>query len=162
MAGHMGLFGVDKRGQIFAVLIWSCSFNFKEYLMTKRFRIILIVFSLCMSSVSFSQPADNGLPNGYVETKSDSFKVWSLSKNSWVSVEAFWSSYVDENGGLTWKQSEQYPPYSEVKEFDTFLVEVSEGLCLMEFFHSRWRRANDVRRWDDAFNEYGGCPTVFD
>jgi len=32
----------------------------------------------------------------------------------------------------------------------------------MEFIHERWRRANDVRRWDDAFNDYAGCPHVFD
>lgn len=31
----------------------------------------------------------------------------------------------------------------------------------MEFFHNRWRRANDVRRWDPLFNEHGGCPDVF-
>ena len=42
------------------------------------------------------------------------------------------------------------------------MVEVKSGLCLMEFFHTRWRRANDVRRWDDRFNEYAGCAKVFD
>ncbi len=42
------------------------------------------------------------------------------------------------------------------------IIEVESGPCLMEFFHTRWRRANDVRRWVAAFNEYGGCPDVFD
>ena len=64
-------------------------------------------------------------------------------------------------GGLTWGSGTEYPPYAEVSELDTFLVQVDEGTCLMEFFHERWRRANDVRRWDDAFNNYGGCPHVF-
>ena len=30
------------------------------------------------------------------------------------------------------------------------------------FFHSRWRRANDVRRWNPQFNEVLGCSVVFD
>ena len=42
------------------------------------------------------------------------------------------------------------------------MVELAQGPCLMEFFHSRWRRANDVRRWDESHNEFGGCPYVFD
>ena len=33
---------------------------------------------------------------------------------------------------------------------------------LMYFFHRRWRRANDVWRWDPSFNRYSGCATVFD
>ena len=36
-------------------------------------------------------------------------------------------------------------------------VEVEQGPCLLEFFQSRWRRANDVRRWDEAMNEVAGC-----
>jgi hypothetical protein len=32
----------------------------------------------------------------------------------------------------------------------------------MALFHSRWRRANDVRRWDPKFNDYAGCPEVFE
>ncbi|MCX7552272.1 hypothetical protein OS175_00150 [Marinicella sp. S1101] len=77
-------------------------------------------------------------------------------------VEVFWMAYTQSKGGLTWGRSAQYPEYNLVKEGDTFMVELSQGPCLMEFFHSRWRRANDVRRWDDSINEYGGCPFVFD
>jgi hypothetical protein len=32
----------------------------------------------------------------------------------------------------------------------------------MQFHHEKWRRAQDVNRWDDKFNLYGGCPYVFD
>jgi hypothetical protein len=32
----------------------------------------------------------------------------------------------------------------------------------MQFFHQRWRRANDVQRWNDRFNDYAGCAHVFD
>tara|TARA_B100001063_G_scaffold218143_1_gene221279 strand:+ start:986 stop:1114 length:129 start_codon:yes stop_codon:yes gene_type:complete len=41
------------------------------------------------------------------------------------------------------------------------MVEVDSGICLMEFYHDRWRRANDVRRWDDKFNQYSACKDVF-
>lgn len=81
---------------------------------------------------------------------------------SGMDVEVFWLSYVESKGGLTWGRSAEYPIYNQVKEGDTFMVEVAQGPCLMEFFHSRWRRANDVRRWDDSINQYGGCPYVFD
>ena len=88
--------------------------------------------------------------------------AWDAEKNQWVDLEQFWLNYAERKGGLTWGRGADYPPYEQVKEFDTFMVEVKQGPCLMEFFHSRWRRANDVRRWDEAFNQYGGCPYVFD
>lgn len=79
-----------------------------------------------------------------------------------MDVEVFWSDYATSKGGLTWGESDTYPEYNKVKEGDTFLVQLKQGPCLMEFFHNRWRRANDVRRWDDSMNTYGGCPHVFD
>lgn len=84
---------------------------------------------------------------------------------AWVpgsDIEAFWLEYSDARGGLTWGTGTEYPLYSQVEEGDTFLVQLSQGPCLMEFFHSRWRRANDVRRWDETMNDFGGCPYVFD
>jgi len=77
-------------------------------------------------------------------------------------IETFWHQYVDSKGGLTWGTSKTYPEYQQVKEGDTILIVLDQGPCLMEFFHSRWRRANDVRRWDESINAYGGCPYVFD
>lgn len=77
-------------------------------------------------------------------------------------IEAFWVAYAESKGGLTWARAAEYPEYNLVKEGDTFVVELKQGPCLMEFFHNRWRRANDVRRWDDSINDYGGCPYVFD
>ncbi|MCG8669017.1 MAG: hypothetical protein MI867_06355 [Pseudomonadales bacterium] len=84
--------------------------------------------------------------------------VW----NPGVDVEAFWQDYAKTKGGLTWGKSSSYPEYEKVKEGDTLLIQLEQGPCLMEFFHSRWRRANDVRRWDPSINEYGGCPYVFE
>lgn len=79
-----------------------------------------------------------------------------------MDVELFWQAYAESNGGLTWGASTAYPKYEEVKEGDTLLIKVEQGPCLMEFYHSRWRRANDVRRWADSMNGYGGCENVFD
>ena len=79
-----------------------------------------------------------------------------------VNVESFWQNYAKSKGGLTWGESDAYPEYAKVKEGYTLLIKVQQGPCLMEFFHGRWRRANDVRRWDDSVNEYGGCPSGFD
>lgn len=88
--------------------------------------------------------------------------VWHSEKNLWITPVQFWQSYTASNGGLTWQQSREYPPYKQVNEHDTFMVELDSGICLMEFFHSRWRRANDVQRWDDKFNSYSGCEKVFE
>ncbi|MEM0955307.1 MAG: hypothetical protein AAGI24_14300 [Pseudomonadota bacterium] len=88
--------------------------------------------------------------------------AWDENVGGWVSPETFWMNYANSRGGLTWGRGRDYPAYEKVSEGDLFLVEVDGGPCLMEFFHGRWRRANDVRRWDPRFNDYGGCPNVFD
>ncbi len=100
---------------------------------------------------------------GSVQKHADrAWQAWDQETHVWMDLEAFWVRHAERNGGLTWGRGEAYPPYAKVKEFDTFLVELNQGPCLMQFFHGRWRRANDVQRWDDAFNEFGGCPNVFD
>ena len=85
-----------------------------------------------------------------------------LEWQSGANVEQFWQDYVELRGGLTWGKTTEYPDYDKVQEGDTMIIELAQGPCLMEFFHSRWRRANDVRRWHESVNEYGGCPYVFD
>jgi hypothetical protein len=91
-----------------------------------------------------------------------SAQVWSTEKSNWITPEQFWQNFTANNGGLTWQKSREYPPYDQVKEHDTFMVELDSGICLMEFFHSRWRRANDVQRWDDKFNSHSACENVFE
>jgi hypothetical protein len=90
------------------------------------------------------------------------FEVFDAARGAWVAPEAFWSSFVARGGGRDWGRGADYPPYAEVGEFDTFLVEIDGKACLMQFFHQRWRLANDVQRWNDRFNAYGACPRVFD
>jgi uncharacterized protein (DUF302 family) len=89
-------------------------------------------------------------------------KVWNADSHEWNGIELFWDNFTQNNQAKSWGHSATYPKYEEVKEFDTLVIELKQGNCLMQFFHSRWRRANDVQRWDDTFNEYGGCPYVFD
>ncbi|MFT6051893.1 MAG: hypothetical protein ACI9B9_001536 [Halioglobus sp.] len=79
-----------------------------------------------------------------------------------VDVERIWMNYTDSKGGITWGESTDYPEYQKVKEGDNVMIQLEQGPCLMEFFHGRWRRANDVRRWDESVNAYGGCPYVFE
>ncbi len=100
--------------------------------------------------------------HGQVNQHGEEWTMWSEAQGKWLPVLDFWLAYAAENGGLTWGRSSQYPAYEQVNEYDTFMVETAHGVCLMEFFHQRWRRANDVRRWDEALNDYGGCPHVFD
>jgi hypothetical protein len=90
------------------------------------------------------------------------FLAWDAEGQAWLLPEAFWESYASRSGGVTWGRRTDYPEYGQVKEHDTLIIELDGETCLMEFFHRRWRRANDVRRWDSAFNEYGACPKVFD
>jgi hypothetical protein len=114
--------------------------------------LILLVFT----GVAVAQDIADG------QFKDDgSAQVWQTQTSSWVTPEQFWQNYVTQKVGRTWPSSKEYPPYSKVRERDTFLVQVDSGTCLMEFFHERWRRANDVVRWDDRFNEHSGCADVF-
>lgn len=100
--------------------------------------------------------------NGVVKVNKDGqFIVWDERNSKWSSLDKFWDTFAAANKAEHWGKSSSYPNYDDVNEFDTFLVQLDEGTCLMQFFHSRWRRANDVQRWHDSFNEYSGCPYVF-
>ncbi|WP_210418552.1 hypothetical protein [Aliikangiella coralliicola] len=120
---------------------------------------VVVLSCLMVSFNSFADPAENGQVH---KTDSGELRAWDNNQQKWLSLDAFWESYASSQGGLTWGKRVDYPPYEKVKEHDTMIIQLDQGPCLMEFFHSRWRRANDVRRWDDAFNEYAGCPYVFD
>ena len=116
---------------------------------------------LILASASAATPKA-GSHHGQVSLQAGHAMAWEQSSQQWLSVEAFWQKWADSRGGLTWKSSKTYPAYDQVKEQDTFIVELNGGTCMMEFWHGRWRRANDVRRWDDAFNDYSACPHVFE
>lgn len=118
---------------------------------------------LMLVTTGCSQSLPDGSADGQVHALAGgSFLAWDAVNGAWLEPESFWLQYAARRGGLSWGQRSDYPPYNEVKEFDTMIIELESGPCLMEFFHQRWRRANDVRRWGPAFNDYGGCPYVFD
>lgn len=101
--------------------------------------------------------------DGEVRAAADGeFVAWDAERGEWLAPVAFWQSFAARGRGKAWPSGTDYPPYRSVSEHDTFLVQTEAGPCLMYFFHTRWRRANDVWRWDAAFNRYGGCPTVFE
>lgn len=115
-------------------------------------KLILLLLT-CSIFSAFSASAEGEFKNGL---------VFDETVGSLVTPLEFWHNYAKANGGLTWGESDTYPEYDKVNEFDLFLVQTAQGPCLMEFFHSRWRRANDVRRWNPEFNKVLGCPHVFD
>ncbi|MBM7070825.1 hypothetical protein JQC92_02060 [Shewanella sp. 202IG2-18] len=120
-------------------------------------KLAIAALLLSVSSLVVAAPH-----NGEVKGSGNKMQMWEQSSNGWVGVETFWNNFAKENGGLTWGDTKVWPEYDKLKERDLMLIEVKQGKCLMEFFHGRWRRAQDVQRWDDRVNEYGGCPYVFD
>ena len=101
--------------------------------------------------------------NGELRSSNGSdLQAWSAKSQVWIDPKAFWLEYAAERGGLTWGERDTYPPYKDVTELDTMIIQLDSGICMMEFWHKRWRRANDVRRWDEKFTEYSACPVVFD
>ena len=80
----------------------------------------------------------------------------------WVDARTFWLNAASRARGKFWGETSDYPAYRDVKEHDTLLIQTTQGQCLMYFFHSRWRRAQDVQRWNPELNRIGGCPFVFD
>lgn len=126
-------------------------------------RIAITILLLFGFANAFSKSDTDSPKDGAVTKLPDGdLKAWDAQNAELVDLEAFWLLYAERRGGLTWGRTDKYPEYDDVNEFDTLLIQLESGPCLMEFYHSRWRRANDVRRWDSAFNEYGGCPHVFD
>ncbi len=127
--------------------------------MKQRIAVLLLV-SFAAACAGDEPPGERdgrvrAQPNG-------TFVAWDAERSEWLSPEAFWASFAARGRGRSWPSGADYPPYAEVDEHDTFLVQTDDGPCLMYFFHTRWRRANDVWRWGDEFNDYGGCPVVFD
>ena len=120
--------------------------------------LFLLLLGSSVTAADYPANPSNGqlytTPAGETET-------WDAASANWINPMRFWMNYAATRGGLSWKTGSDYPPYSEVKEGDLFLVQLATGSCLMEFFHQRWRRAQDVRRWDPAFNNYSACPNVF-
>lgn len=123
--------------------------------------IVLAVVLLLGLAAAFAEVAGN--KDGEVRRIAGSEqRAWDAEAAEWVSLDLFWERYAARRGGFTWGKRKDYPPYADVSELDTLVIQLDSGSCMMMFFHTRWRRANDVRRWDDAFNDFSACPDVFD
>ncbi|MEM9207925.1 MAG: hypothetical protein AAGA61_01660 [Pseudomonadota bacterium] len=130
--------------------------------MTRAILIITLLFGAHVSAAQ-TEPEDAGERDGQVASQSDGeFLAWDAVSAEWLSPVAFWRAFAARERGRNWGEGQDYPAYGDVREHDAFLVHTANGPCLMYFFHTRWRRANDVWRWGPEFNLYGGCPTVFD
>ncbi|MFT4938652.1 MAG: hypothetical protein ACI88A_001681 [Paraglaciecola sp.] len=125
--------------------------------------LLASIFIINMSAQAGATVSAQNLQDGQIITFSETTtRVWDAQVNTSLSIQQFWQAYALRSGGNYWGKRAEYPPYDKVNEHDTVLIEVDSDVCLMEFFHSRWRRANDVRRWDERYNEYSACPKVFD
>ena len=123
----------------------------------------VIFLLIALPALAIAERLGPGERDGEIDTLNDgSFMAWDAENEQWLNPDNFWASFAARERGKNWGSGTEFPPYDAVNEHDAFLLEVDEGPCLMYFFHTRWRRANDVWRWDPVFNEYGGCPHVFD
>lgn len=145
--------------------VWPVADTLRPWLIKEKtsMRLYLIILLFIVGSSYGQTELQPGSRDGQVhELESGKFVAWDAHDEQWLGTEAFWASFAARERGRAWPSGTQFPPYAEVNEHDTFLYRLDSGPCLMYFFHTRWRRANDVWRWADEFNEYGGCPHVFD
>jgi hypothetical protein len=125
------------------------------------YQCVTLSAALIFSTAAIAAYPDSPTNGQFYESNS-TIEVWDATTAEWVTPETFWLSYAERSNGKFWGKTSSYPQYVDVTEYDTILIKLDKGVCLMEFFHKRWRRAQDVRRWDSAFNSFGGCPYVFD
>lgn len=120
---------------------------------------IILLVGMAVSTLAMAAP---GSRNGEIQAQHGELRAWDTASQQWLMPVDFWYNYAAQNSARNWERSATFPPYEQVQEHDTFMAETESGPCLMEFFHSRWRRANDVRRWDSQFNTYAGCGRIFE
>ncbi len=110
--------------------------------------------------ISLYAQTESTLRNGQTRLHNDGFIVWDTQADSWVKPEQFWANYASRKGSRNWGTATTYPPRAKTQPHDVVTIVTPEGVCLMEFYHSRWRRANDVWRWSQRFSNYAGCANV--
>ena len=104
-----------------------------------------------------------GERDGQVHVQPDGqILLWDAEARRWLETEAYWLSFAERGPGRHWPASSVLPPPEEVGERDKILLRNQMGSCLMYFSHGRWRRANDVLKWSEDLDHFGGCPHVFD
>lgn len=123
----------------------------------------IVALLAVLFSLSFTAQAEvMGERDGELRaTASGELLAWDEVAQKWLKPVTFWRAFAQRENVNSWGQSREYPAYADVRELDVFMVELDSGLCLMQFYHQRWRRANDVRRWSPGFNSLEACPDVF-
>lgn len=121
-----------------------------------------LVLTAVLFGSGFIAAAEEARRHGMTRGSGQALMAWDSQKAQWVTPVAFWGAWAADHGGLRFGRRSDYPEYATVAERDLMIIELDSGPCLMEFWHRRWRRAQDVRRWSPAFNDFGGCPNVFD
>ena len=120
--------------------------------------LIVLALSFCVSDADAQR---GGFRHGQThQSERHGFVVWDNRVKRWVSPRRFWNNYAKRKGDRYWGQRRFYPSSRFVKEHDLITINTSNGSCLMEYYHGRWRRANDVWRWNRRFNQYSGCSNV--
>lgn len=119
--------------------------------------IVLTAFIYLFTSVALAMPA-----KGQLDDTGDMLMVWHTESNAWLSAEDYFAAEIKRLNGPTYGQTNQYPPYDEVKEWETLIDVLPDGrTCPMVFFHQRWRRLPDVLALDEKLRNFGGCRDVF-
>lgn len=127
--------------------------------MFRRLLQCSVVILWCVCTSLYAQ-SDNTLRHGQTRLQGSGFVVWDVQVKKWVKPGQFWANYADRKGTRNWGIATYYPPRANTRPHDVITIITEEGACLMEFYHSRWRRANDVWRWSMRFNNYAGCANV--
>jgi len=111
---------------------------------------------------AFSMPVLAEPEAGAVRESDAGIQVWSAQRNAWIEPTLFFADDLKTLNGPTYGRTSQYPPYAQVKEWETLVDVLPDGReCPMVFFHQRWRRLPDVRALDERLRNYGGCKDVF-
>lgn len=97
---------------------------------------IIIILLLCLFITDIqAEEHENSFVN---KSASGKLQVWNPDNTECNDIE------FKKNGAKSWGSKDSYPNYDEVNEFDTLVIQLKQGSYLMQFYHSRWRRANDV------------------
>lgn len=71
---------------------------------------------------------------------------------------------LSRHGGTDYGElsADQYPTFASVKEWDFLTEQLEDGsMCVMVFYHQRWRRLPDVLGLSEELRNYEGCGKVF-
>lgn len=117
----------------------------KKYGLTACGIMLCILAGPCVSAQGLERAQAEGQVRSVDQTLA---AVWNAEAQAWQSSESHWEHYAVRHSGNDWGGRRGFRPYDQINELTTVIFELRSSACLKEFSHSRWRRANDVRRWN--------------